>query len=222
VTGLSAGVTAVAATHTHGLALRDGAVYAWGSNLGVGRPYDEANRWTPAPVPVAGLSDGVTAIAGGAHFSLAVRDGLVYGWGSNWMGELGDGTKENTRLTPAPVPGLTGIVDVAAGAWSSYALSGDGRLWSWGYNSWGQLGVGDRFERLAPTEVLPPAGYAFTSVDAGDYHGLATVTPVPEPAGLALLGIGLIALRRRAVRHRPASAERGAAGCRGGSSDLFT
>lgn len=61
--------------------------------------------------PVAGLAD-ITAIATGSFnvqpFGLALRaDGVLFAWGSNAYGKLGDGTEAN-RWTPAAVPGLGG------------------------------------------------------------------------------------------------------------------
>ncbi len=54
---------------------------------------------------VSGLS-GVVAIAGGYVHSLALKsDGTVWAWGSNYSGQLGDGTTTN-RSTPVEVSGL--------------------------------------------------------------------------------------------------------------------
>jgi alpha-tubulin suppressor-like RCC1 family protein len=41
-----------------------------------------------------------------------------------------------------PVPGLTSIIQVSAGAYYSLALRSDGTVWAWGDNSSGQLGDG--------------------------------------------------------------------------------
>ena len=107
-----------------------------------------------------------------------------------------------SHLTPTAVPGLTNIVDVVAINRSSYALSADGRLWSWGGNAWGQLGLGDTSTRLVPTEVLSPlAGYRFDSIsgEAGGAFLIATLVPVPAPApafGL-VAAVGFVAGRRR-------------------------
>jgi MYXO-CTERM domain-containing protein len=99
------------------------------------------------------------------------------------------------------VPGLTNIVDVEAIGYSSFALSADGRLWAWGSNIYGQLGLGDTSGRLTPTEVPSPlAGYKFASIagEADAYHMLATLVPVPAPGAAALVGLGgLLACRRR-------------------------
>ena len=77
---------------------------------------------------------------------------------------------------------------------TSYALAADGTLYVWG----GDTGDGDYINRPTPTQILPPAGYTFTSI-AGNPNGettLATVAPVPEPATLSLLALGGLAILR--------------------------
>jgi len=83
----------------HSLALKsDGTVWAWG-NDGSGELVDggtNTNRNTPGQV--SGLTD-VAVIGGGYDHSLAVKlDGTVWAWGSNWHGELGNGTTTDKNI----------------------------------------------------------------------------------------------------------------------------
>ena len=121
-----------------------------------------------------------------------MKNGLVYAWGNNNQGQVGDGT-QTQRLSPTLISGLSDITDVAAGIYSSYALDINGNLWSWGYNVNGQLGLGDTTDRLTPQQVLAPVGYKFASIDSdGDaLHVFATVVAlvVPEPGTLSLLAL---------------------------------
>lgn len=95
---LLANVKALAGGGLHSLALTaSGRVRAWGNNQ-AGQLGDNSttNRHTPVSVQDSPgkLLDGVIAVAGGGLHSLALRDnGLVYGWGDNSFGQLGDGTK---------------------------------------------------------------------------------------------------------------------------------
>ena len=61
---------------------------------------------------------------------------------------------------------------VASAAWHSAALKSDGTVWTWGDNTYGQLGDGTTTHRLAPVQVTALSG-TFTAVAAGYDHTLA-------------------------------------------------
>lgn len=137
VTGLT-GVTQIAAGMMHAIALRsDGTVWAWGRRS-TGEVGDGAPGGEPAigPTRVPGL-EGITQIAADGSHNLALRsDGRVMAWGLNHSGELGTGTRENSRA-PVEVKGLDRVVAIAAGtgasgAGSSGAVRDDGSVWMWG------------------------------------------------------------------------------------------
>jgi alpha-tubulin suppressor-like RCC1 family protein len=213
---LAGNVSAISTSGEHSMAIMGGAVYAWGFNsegqLGIGN----ISSGKSTPTPITTLTAGVTAIAAGVGYSLAVKDGQVYAWGNNDGAQLGLGeTAQGQRSTmPKLVPGLDSIVAVAIGNWgsvgdgSSYALSSDGTLWVWGDNYLGELGLGfassaDSPWIYSPQQVLPPEGYRFTGIAANGDSALATVAPVPEPTSVALLGGGLVALMMRRRRNLP-------------------
>jgi alpha-tubulin suppressor-like RCC1 family protein len=71
-----------------------------------------------------------------------INRNAVVSWGSNNIGELGDGTF-TSRSAYGAVSGLgSGIVQVAAGSSFGLALRSDGTVWAWGSNGSGQLGDG--------------------------------------------------------------------------------
>jgi len=181
VTGLPAGVVAVAGGYGYSLALTgDGAVYAWGYNgdgeLGNGNMTDSAT-----PVAVTGLpaNDPVVALAGGASHVLAVtRSGVVYAWGLNSDGELGNGSSDNNaHPTPAPVSGLPAndpVVAVTAGNAHSLALTRSGAVYAWGANTSGQLGDGNTTDSATPVAVTGlPANAPVVALAGGGAHSLA-------------------------------------------------
>ncbi len=65
---------------------------------------------------------------------------------------------------------------MTAGHWHTLALKGDGTLWSWGSNGYGQLGIGshDNDRHLDPVQVMNVLSYSLTINMAGT--GTGTVT----------------------------------------------
>ena len=133
--------------------------------------------------PVSGLT-GVTQVAvGEGHYLALTSDGRVWTWGDNATGQLGDGTT-TARDIPAPIPGLSGIVEIAAGGASglaggmslahSLALKSDGTLWVWGNNAAGQLGDGTKTKRLSPIQV--PGLSNVTVIAGGGLHSAASLS----------------------------------------------
>jgi alpha-tubulin suppressor-like RCC1 family protein len=170
----------------HSLALTsEGRVWAWGGNFvgQLGTTDQEFMDDKYAPVTIIGLTD-VAAIAAGDLHNLALKkDGTVYAWGSNWKGQLGNGTFSSFYSFVRPVPGITGVTAIAAGGAHSLALKDDGTVWAWGSNSSGQVGDGTTEDRNAPVRVVDIEGA--TAIAAGGQQSLAvvrkTVNPGPAP-----------------------------------------
>ena len=171
VSGLS-DVISIVAGRDHALAVRsDGIVWVWGDGwhgqLGDGTTGDR--RLTP--VAVSGISD-VTGVAAGRYHSLAVRfDGVVWAWGSNLSGALGDGTFTQ-RPAPVRVIELSDVTNITSGATHSLAVDADGAVWAWGSNYAGQLGYGNIFDRYH-TPLLVSSLTDVTRIAAGVLHSLA-------------------------------------------------
>jgi alpha-tubulin suppressor-like RCC1 family protein len=176
------GVKALASGADHSLALKsDGTVWAWGKNdygqLGDGTT---TNRSTPVTtsglLKTSGLS-GVTALTAGYGHSLALKeDGTVWTWGYNKYGELGDGTTTN-RSTPITTSGLlktsglSGVTALASGDHHSLVTRGDGTVWAWGNNEYGQLGDGTTANSSTPVQVKISGATAMV-LAAGTYQSL--------------------------------------------------
>ena len=137
----------------------DGTVHSAGYNaygqLGQG---DTTNRNLFNQTPVL---SGITQLAVGSgrykHVLALKVDGdtnYVYSWGYNGNGALGTG---NTTQANIPMQiqyfntNSIKIVEIKALVNCSYALADNGDLYSWGYNNYGQLGLGNTTQTLTPT-----------------------------------------------------------------------
>ena len=166
-------VVGIAAGGGHSVVLKsDGSVLIWGSNLS-GILGDGAPITRTVPLPVA-LANVVAINSGsGGDANLVVRsDGTLWGWGSNFCGQLGDGTY-TTRSTPAPVLGLANVVAAASGACHSLALGAEGGVYSWGSGVHGELGNGSTVGYPSPARIT---GLTATHVAAGLQHSVAIAT----------------------------------------------
>jgi len=184
--GALAGKTVVAiAGMSHSLALTsDGQVFAWGNNFsGQLGNNSTANSPVPAPVDMSGALAGqtVVAVAAGMGHSLALTtDGKVFSWGNNYSGQLGN---NSTTSSPVPVPVDTSgplagkpVATIAAGDMHSMALTSDGQVFAWGYNSFGQLGNNSTQDSPVPVAagshgVL--SSRVATGLTAGGMHSIA-------------------------------------------------
>lgn len=166
-------IVALAGADSHSLALKaDGTVWAWGGNWNGQLGNGTLDSGTSLPVQVIGLT-GVAAIAAGGDHSLALKsDGTVWAWGSNYQGELGDGTTVGTRSSPVPVSNLTGVIALASGFQHSLALKSDGTVWAWGTEGNGQLGDGQMSGTIrTPGQVSVLTGVM--GIASGYWHSFA-------------------------------------------------
>ena len=86
----------------------------------------------PVPAKRTNLPKAIAVAASYAMKMALTSDGVLWGWGPNVVGNLGDGTL-TPHLDPTPVPGLTDVVEIAASADSPFVvLLRDGTVRYWG------------------------------------------------------------------------------------------
>ena len=154
----------------HVLAITEcGQLWAWGfgtsGQLGLG---NSLNQHTPQRIGLE--SDWVTAGTTTGHASAAINlGGELWTWGATATGQLG--RPAGGGAPPANQPGRVGTgedwVFVASANNHFLAATTENRLYSWGNNTYGQLGVGDTTFRSEPTFILQSYGFADTARGGG-------------------------------------------------------
>ena len=185
------GVAQIAPGFYHTCArMTDGTAMCWGlDDYGeIGNGLKSTPRLSPTLVlaaPGGASLTRVTEIALGAYHTCArMTDGTAMCWGYDDDGQIGDGTAASPRLSPAPVlaaPGgasLTGVTEMALGAYHTCARMTDGTAMCWGRNAEAEIGDGTTISpRASPTPVLvAPGGAVLTGVAeiaAGTRHTCA-------------------------------------------------
>jgi alpha-tubulin suppressor-like RCC1 family protein len=154
----------------------------------------------PYPVPrviALPVAEIAAVYAGELHSAAIDRRGDVYTWGLNNVGATGlgasaqdptvanpgcsalptgtlyDNKPDHHICTASRVQGLTRVVKLAPGNGFTIALTAEGRVWSWGNNASGQLGLGNTTRVYAPVQVSALAAEFIVDIAAGNSHVLA-------------------------------------------------
>jgi alpha-tubulin suppressor-like RCC1 family protein len=164
--------------HTIGLK-NNGTLWTWGRNnygqLGLGDSGIDRN--TPTQVIIGSDIDWSRVSGGDLHTIALKTNGTIWTWGRNRYGQLGLGNTQ-TRWTPAQVI-IGSDIDwslVAGGSYHTIALKTGGTIWTWGWNNYGQLGLGDTQNRLTPAQIIIGSDIDWSLVSGGAFHSIALKT----------------------------------------------
>jgi alpha-tubulin suppressor-like RCC1 family protein len=132
----------------------DGTLWAWGKGqdgaLGQGNTTNYSS-----PKQVGALTSWAVTSTGNPTIAAIKTNGTLWTWGRNFYGELGQGTNGNGTYCSSPIQvgALTTWSKIAFNAGTCAAIKTDGTLWTWGRNTFGQLGLGDKTNLNSPVQV---------------------------------------------------------------------
>ena len=139
--------TSISAAYDHTCGITGtGTAYCWGANAS-GQIGDGTTTARAVPTAVAGTLLFMALSAGHDHTCGVTTSGAAYCWGANvdaggiLGGQLGDGSK-TSRQTPVPVARGLSFAEVHAGRGFSCGRTPTGRIYCWGGNRFGNLGIG--------------------------------------------------------------------------------
>ncbi|XP_010529806.1 PREDICTED: ultraviolet-B receptor UVR8 isoform X3 [Tarenaya hassleriana] len=170
-------IKAIACGGRHSAAITDaGALltFGWGlyGQCGHGSTNDQLRPTTVSSVHSVRME----SVAAGLWHTLCIsNEGRVYAFGGNQFGQLGTGTdhvETVPRLLDSQSLESKQAKVVSCGARHSAILAEDGQLLCWGWNKYGQLGVGDTIDRNIPTQVHLSGCSSLRNVACGWWHTL--------------------------------------------------
>ena len=131
----------IAAGHNHSLALKaDGTIWTWGSNFQNALGLNSNEQYITIPAQI-GTATNWASIAAGHSTSFAIKkDGTLWGWGNNLLGQIGNGNSQPVR-EPVMVTSANDWKTIIGGDDFTAAIKKDGTLWTWGSGVPKQLGT---------------------------------------------------------------------------------
>lgn len=162
------------AGNQHSLAVDSfGFMYAWGNNA-FGQLGNGTNTTSLVPIVITSANNWSLVSAGYDHSMALDVNNILYTFGNNVNGQLCDGTNTASN-TPIPISfsgagTVSFYIAISAGNSFSLAIRNDSTLWSGGFNSSGQLGLGNN----TAVNVLNQVGTNnnYLAISAGDSHSL--------------------------------------------------
>ena len=146
-----------------------GKLYVWGQEgngyLGLGTTYTDRS----APTQVGLLTDWSKITAGSRQVLALKTDGSLWNFGRNNVGQLGDGGTAN-KSSPVQLGAKTDWVDIGSMDERSFmAINSSGKLYTWGYNTQGQLGHGNTTANSSPIQVGSLTDWATCGTGTGSH-----------------------------------------------------
>jgi len=153
-----------------------GALYTWGDkeNGVAGHGDSEGHQYTPKLLEKLAEKRVVQLSACGFHTGCLADNGEIYTWGEGKFGRLGHGVERNCH-SPRLVEVLLGKKpkQIACGGFHTAVVTEDGKMYTFGGGEHGQLGHGDKVNKVRPTAVQALEGLFVSQITCGWSHSVA-------------------------------------------------
>jgi len=109
--------------------------------------------WAQVPLPGPCIRVCSTGNGSYGHTLWLLADGRVFGAGYSELGQVGAGGTGNYNGAPVHINTIANVTNIWVGGGrhaSSYASLANGDFYCWGYNGYGQLGLGNTSNRTLP------------------------------------------------------------------------
>ena len=154
----------------------NGALYTWGDkeNGVAGHGDTEGHQYTPKLLEKLASKRVIQLSACGFHTGCLTDKGEVYTWGEGKFGRLGHNAERNCH-SPRLVEALLGTQprQVACGGFHTAVITEDGRTFTFGGGEHGQLGHGNKVNKVVPTLVQALEGLSISQITCGWSHSVA-------------------------------------------------
>jgi len=167
-----------------------GRLFTWGWNF-YGRLGNGTTTSSLFPIDITShfnlhSNEVITEVSlGVSHSSAITSEGRVFTWGDNAGGQLGDGTLSN-KSSPMDITAKLNLssgekaISISLGYVHSAVLTTEGRVFTWGNNTYGQLGNGTNNIQVNPVDITThfslSTGEKIKSINLGEYHGIAVTS----------------------------------------------
>ncbi|QPX48300.1 regulator of chromosome condensation [Synechococcus phage S-SRM01] len=150
-------------------------LWTWGANSS-GQLGNNTTTIRSTPVTTfAGGTNWKQVFSGPDHTAAIKTDGTLWTWGGNSFGQLGNNTTTNSPTPITTFSGGTNWKQVSCGFYHTAAIKTDGTLWTWGFNSYGQLGNNTIINRTTPVTTFA-GGFDWKQVSCKGYTVAAIKT----------------------------------------------
>jgi len=128
-------------------------LWLWG-NGGSGNLGNLSTTNTSSPVQTSFQTTDWKQVSCGYNFVCAIKaNGTLWSWGLNNFGQLGRNAFGGSVSSPIQIQGLSTWESVSCGREHVLAITTDKKLYVWGKNDFGQLGLSDSIKRNSPIHV---------------------------------------------------------------------